>query len=627
MKRISGLLIVLILLTSSIHANAQTGKYTQKFNFGISAGLNYNMHSPSFDYLQYDFSENRNSAGLHFGVIGNYPINKDFIFSGRLIYNDCSGELEGLGQTGGTHELINASLAYLEITPSVQFHNLLPVEPLYLLGGIELGFPVSNEMDILTNTSDIPDAATRLAFVLGAGYVFPISGSAYLTPEISFRLPVTDVSSNDIFDSWSVPQIRFGVNLTFDLSPDKEIPERHSELNAGFKEIRYYDKIGNQFPLEKVKVEETQYTELFPLVSYVFFEENKEQPSPEGQQLAEGSEAGEFSTNNLTPDALKINTRTLDIIGFRMTEYPNSRLSVKGTYDNKNEKDNLKLANARAEFVKNYLVGNYSIAENRITVEEGGLPEKPSSSKVEDGLAENRRIEIKSNDERVLAPIIIKGESKSIAVPNLLEFVPYATSTDSITYWKLEINRSDNTLRTFEGSGEPQPVKWIIYPNELGNNEIPLDYYLHVENDFGLEANENGSIPVEYYSFVRKKEEKLPDKTVSKFSLILFDFDNADVSEADMKIIDKNVLPAIKFNSTVRIYGYTDRIGNEDYNKKLALRRAEAVKKVLMEKANLTDDKIEVFGVGYNEGLFDNDLPLGRHLSRTVQVFVITPKE
>ena len=112
---------------------------------------------------------------------------------------------------------------------------------------------------------------------------------------------------------------------------------------------------------------------------------------------------------------------------------------------------------------------------------------------------------------------------------------------------------------------------------------------------------------------------------ISKFSLIVFDFDSPEISDEDKDILEKHVLQAIKYNSKIQIYGYTDRIGDTDYNQKLALKRAEKVKEFLQPKAKSA--KIEVFGIGENIELFDNDVTIGRQLSRTVQVYVITPKE
>jgi len=117
----------------------------------------------------------------------------------------------------------------------------------------------------------------------------------------------------------------------------------------------------------------------------------------------------------------------------------------------------------------------------------------------------------------------------------------------------------------------------------------------------------------------------LPDKTTSKFSLVLFDFDSPNISDLDKQILDKNVVPAIGPNSTVQIYGYTDRIGDFDYNKNLATRRADAVKNYLSSKVK--NVKFETYGVGESVQIFDNNKTLGRQLSRTVQIYIITPKK
>jgi outer membrane protein OmpA-like peptidoglycan-associated protein len=179
-------------------------------------------------------------------------------------------------------------------------------------------------------------------------------------------------------------------------------------------------------------------------------------------------------------------------------------------------------------------------------------------------------------------------------------------------------------LKKYNGTGQPQTLFWTIKPNELTSSSVPVDYSLLVETAGGKKYKANGSIPTEYFSQRRKQVEDLPDKTITKFSLVLFDFDKADISPQDQDIINKLIIPAIKYNSTVKIYGYTDRIGDDEYNLKLATRRAEAVKSIIQKARK--DVKIETYGVGERQLLFDNDIPTGRHLSRTVQILIVTPK-
>jgi len=84
------------------------------------------------------------------------------------------------------------------------------------------------------------------------------------------------------------------------------------------------------------------------------------------------------------------------------------------------------------------------------------------------------------------------------------------------------------------------------------------------------------------------------------------------------------VLPSIRANSRVSVIGYTDRIGGDDYNKKLSAERAQTVRLFLQSRAK--DASYSSSGVGESTELFPNASPIGRQLSRTVQVIVETPR-
>jgi outer membrane protein OmpA-like peptidoglycan-associated protein len=633
---------LLIFTVSTIQA--QEDNFIMPTNIGIYGGLNFNMQTPSLSLRApsmnlVEFNENKTSLWFNAGFIGNYPLNETITISGRLGYNGLNGSLFKYDTASGSgyNNDLDAYLHLIELSAAVQFHNLLPLKPLYFIAGIEFGYPIVARYNLsetqisptnqptMSLSGDITDASFRFAGIIGAGYVFQLSETIYITPEVTYRIPFTHVSSSVFFTSWDIPQLRAGVALTFGLekTPDKPI-DSYSNLEIGFKEVNYYDKERQRHPLKNIRVEDVQYTELFPMVPYIFCDENQPAPSDKTQILTGSTEKGEFKIETIEPDAMKINIKTLDIVGKRMSENPDADLIITGTIDNKKEKAESQLPLRRAEFAKEYLVNIYKINPDKINIKTGGLPEKPSAQTVPEGDAENRRIEISSSNPKILTPIILKGESQTIAEPNLVEFVPYINSTDSVTSWQFEIEQAGQTIRNVKGSGDIHPIQFVIIPNELKKSQIPVDYVLTATNAKDLKRTVSGSIPTEYFSFIRKKSEELPDKTISKYSLILFDFDKADISEKDKAIIEENILPEIKFNSTVKIYGYTDKIGKEDYNKNLSERRANAVKDILSSKVK--DAKYETYGVGENEVIFDNDSPIGRHLSRTVQIYVITPR-
>ncbi|ROL62529.1 OmpA family protein [Bacteroidetes/Chlorobi group bacterium ChocPot_Mid] len=626
MKKIINLILIIFLAIIS-NLSAQNERVIPA-SLGLYAGININMHNPDFIYPinGNDISFNNTSTGFGgaLGFTGFYQLSNMFVISGKLGYN-------GLGATLSSKEYeFDASLNYIEISPELQFHNLIPVKDLFLIGGLETGIQLSPKYSI-TNTNpkieneNISDAKFRIAGIVGLGYFLELTRGVYLTPELTYRLSFTDISNQSNLSSWSVPQIRLGVSLTFALTEPPEVTaQKPKYFNLGFKEVRYFDNQGNPRALDRIKVEEVKYTEQFPLVASVFNDENKVEPSNSSQFLYAKSDAGEFSISSLVPDALRINQSTLDIIGTRMLEYPDANLTLTGTIDNKAEAVNKDLSLQRAQFVKDYLVNNYKIAQERITVKGVGLPEKPSTLKDPDGIAENRRVEFSSSNPKILEPILIQKDNQTYADPNVIEFIPYAESSDSILEWKLSINQKGNEIRTFAGKGAPEVVDWVIIPNELVKSEVPIEYILWAKNENDIEKEVAGTVPVEFYTSTRKKTEDLPDKIIAKFSLILFDFDDDKISKNDMEIINRDIIPLIKFNSTVKIIGYTDRIGDENYNKGLAERRALSVRKYLESKVKTA--KYEYRGAGETPALFDNDLPVGRQLSRTVQIEIISPR-
>lgn len=645
-------LLALTVFLTAISLFSQSGSHigkgkTMPINLGFYGGLNFNMHAPNFRLLATDpitgdtlfdksvlFNKNSTTLGGNFGLIGNFPIDDMFVITGRLGYNMANGQFKD----SSGFNTITTSLSYFEITPGVEIYNLFPVDGLYLLGGLEIGVPIDDNYkneynsvlkDTTTFNTSITNVNTRVALVLGAGITFEIGDNIYLSPEASLRIPFSKVSNVVWLDSWNVTQLRIGANLTFGVGSNKKEKTSDVEpgnINVGFDHVYAYDRNGKKSEATKVTLEEVQYTELFPLLNYVFYSKNSSTLAPNTQDLYAQNQSGKFTIESLDADAMAINSHTLDIIGTRMQKSPSTTIKITGTTDGKDEGTNKELAQSRADFAKNYLVENYGINTNRIKTDSRALPAKPSSSSDPDGIEENRRAEInpESANSNLLDPIMIERDKQRLATPDVIEFVPYAKSVDSIGHWELTVKQSGRTLKEFSGSGKPGPIQWSITPNELEAGELPIDYNFSAETVNGKDDDVSGTLPVEFISISRKKTEDRPDKTISKFSLTLFDFNSPEISPKDKDIIDKYIIPAIKYNSTVQIYGYTDRIGAEDYNKKLASQRGDNVMNYL--KSKMKDVKYEVYGVGETVQVYDNNIATGRQLSRTVQVYVITPK-
>lgn len=97
---------------------------------------------------------------------------------------------------------------------------------------------------------------------------------------------------------------------------------------------------------------------------------------------------------------------------------------------------------------------------------------------------------------------------------------------------------------------------------------------------------------------------------------------SADLTQASLRLIPK-VLEAIKVrNSTdVIISGHTDTVGADDYNKKLSLRRAKAVEKILISKG-IYEEAIEVTYHGKGNPLIPTGPGVAEPRNRRVEVTV-----
>jgi outer membrane protein OmpA-like peptidoglycan-associated protein len=74
----------------------------------------------------------------------------------------------------------------------------------------------------------------------------------------------------------------------------------------------------------------------------------------------------------------------------------------------------------------------------------------------------------------------------------------------------------------------------------------------------------------------------------------------------------------------LRIEGHTDNSGSPDFNRLLSLRRAESVKRWLVEHG-ISADRLQTAGYGPSRPIADNTTETGRAANRRVD-FVITAR-
>ncbi len=590
---------------------------------GIHAGANANFHTPNFP----GYTASATSLTGALGAIGHFPLSSRLALNMRAAYMSVGN----VTLDGATTQL-RAGLPMLELLPTIGVNDLALSPSLWLWGGLELGLPLSPKYSIdsagttTVSERDLPNASTRLALAVGAAYDIPLSQQWTLQPELSFRFPFTKVSSNSAFDSWTIPQVRLGANVFFNFgerSPDTALPLNQPYVRARIGRVITITPTGDTADVRTVKLEDVRYTEYFPLVPYVFFPANSDKPDTY-YRTAVVRETGDIEAYDTLKNALAINEYIVSLLCRRMKQYPTARLEIIGTNDGRSEARNRRLSLDRATAIRSALI-TCGIDSARLVVTSRDLPEKPSAPNDPDGMAENRRVEFRASTPEVLEPFQSRVGIERLSTPDVLIFVPEVSSSDPIREWELTITQAGRTLRTFKSEGSPRPITWRIDPGELSPQQVPIDYVFRAESVLGNAAESSGSISVDYLSSTRPIQQRTGNKTVQKFSLILFDFDSDVITPDNQRILDVKILPAITPGSTVKIYGYTDRIGEARYNLDLSRRRAQAVMNYL--KSKRPDVRYETAGYGETIELFDNNRPTGRQLSRTVQIVIesITP--
>jgi len=102
-----------------------------------------------------------------------------------------------------------------------------------------------------------------------------------------------------------------------------------------------------------------------------------------------------------------------------------------------------------------------------------------------------------------------------------------------------------------------------------------------------------------------------------------FDFDKSNIRKEDVADLDKAVAFVKKYpDAKVDVEGHTDSRGTDKYNQKLSERRANAVKKYLVDKGEKSD-RITAVGKGEAEPIADNKTDKGRFENRRVEVLII----
>ncbi|MBK9248264.1 MAG: OmpA family protein [Ignavibacteria bacterium] len=378
---------------------------------------------------------------------------------------------------------------------------------------------------------------------------------------------------------------------------------------------------GDEIPTVKIEVEEFSSTQMTTLLNYIFFDESSSAIPKRYRQLNE-NETVQFREDKINdPNPLSTYYQILNILGKRMLRYPGATVTLVGcNADIGAEKGNLGLSKQRAEAVKVYLTKRWNVPASSIKIETRNLPEKAALSQREEGYQENRRVEISSSNPAIIAQKITNDTVRK-ANPPSVRFRSQVMSTHPPATWSLTAEQNGTILKRFEGTGNvPGTLDWNMDQDGTHpRTEQGITYTLSVTDTAKTSVSESNTIAVELNTIQRKKLERVSDKEIERYSLILFKIRSTEINAINKPIIDV-IKKNIDKNTTIKITGYSDRLGDEHANELLAIGRAKAAAAAL----GIPENKASIIGKG-NADTYDSSLPEGRLYTRTVDVMLEKP--
>jgi len=480
-----------------------------------------------------------------------------------------------------------------------------------------------------------------IAVVAGVHTEFPMNfeKSILFCPEIDYAFSATPMISGV---SWSADNIRFGASIKWQV-PVREIRVPDTMLTPPpmlqptpqlvavpvqpmlmlIPTIRFtaVDN-GVESPVERIRFEEFQSEQITSLLPYVFFEKGRAD-IPERYSTVDATSTTQFNEKNLFGlGTLDVYHQILNILGQRMQTFSDASIVLTGCImpDAETEIEGGTLAANRADAVKEYLTDVWHINASRISIVERGLPESKSNPASTDGQEENRRVEIATSNSKMLDLVQVADTIRTTTVPFLRTKTHVAADT-SIAHWYFSIAMNGNSVYTNSGLGDPPGViDWNIEQNlrRIPRAGDTLVASLSLTDAIGTLRTDHRQIFVNHLTIAKKRENRVGDKRIDEYGLVLFAFGKSDMGEANERIF-RLIKSRCTAASKAIVTGHTDRTGSEEGNLKLSQKRADAIGQTLKPYT------VSATGYGEQDMPYSNDLPEGRYYNRTVRVRVETP--
>ena len=579
---------------------------------------------------------------------------------------------------------LKANILTFGFEPYLRFN---PIYSLGIFAGGRIAFPIQKKFDqweqlvepadrgVFVDTQsrirnkfsgDIPKAKSiQTDIQFGISYDFALNKhkSLILSPFVSYHFGMNDVADSV---KWKINSFRIGLSIKYlpihiekpkAIEPREEFRKEYiidtivvesenvhrsrfsygkerkdtsiqktAELITIVEKIYRTDTLFRKpKPIAKIDVNtttiylETQFvTQAFPILPIVFFEYNSSEILNFYTKI---QRADEFNYDSLPTKPLELNKQILNIIGYRLKQKSESQITIVGFSDSTTEKASCELARKRAEAVKNYLVNVWKIEPKRILIQTGKercYPKNRTITPNDSGYSENRRVLITSSDPEILQPVAKKRFLELLDFkPRVLEFNPKNSFLHGLRRWYLNVEAEGKTILSYSGNENPSTI------NENIQDKL-ADLLTHNQTlivNFTVEDNEgNISQDIKRIAVVNDTNEI----EIQRLSLILFDVASAEIPRGTKSEIAKFLATNSELTQA-RIIGYSDILGDRDFNYELSKKRAEKTLE-LIKNIDPNIEILEVKGVGssaFPPGNKSYSSPAERFLSRTVYIELI----
>ena len=655
-QTLKGLIIGALILTGiEAPLQAQETQYTKpSWYFGVAGGANFNFYDGSTQQLTADFTppvtfHEGDGTGLFLAPsIEFHKPNTRFGFILQAGYDSRKGDFDRQTTDCNCPADLKTDLSYITVEPSLRYAPFK--SDFYLYGGPRFAFnqnksftykqgvnPNSTNQvapaDVKDDFSNVEE--TIISAQIGAGYDIQMSKPTsktqlVLSPFVAFH-PYFGQYPRSI-ETWNVTTIRAGVVLKVG-SGHKILPV---EVVAEIPEVAFVVNAPLNVPGE------TRVTETFPLRNYIYFDKesteiskryvllNKDQVTDfkedQVEVFAPNTELAGRSNREMT-----VYYNILNILGDRMGKNPSATIVLVGSSENGPAEGKL-----MAENVKKYLVDVFAIDTTRIAIEGRNKPKIAEEQK--GGTRElvllregDRRVSVESSSPALLmefqsGPDAPLKPVKIITVPEapIESYVTFKAdgADEAFSTWQMEITDKDGITQNY---GPYTQEEVSISGNTILGTNPEGDYNVKMigTNKTGEVVTKESTVHIVAWT-PSKVEEGM------RFSII-YEFDDAKAIAMYNKYLSEVVAPKIPANAKVIIHGHTDVIGEEDYNQKLSLARANDTKTTLQNSvselgtAGVTFE-VSAFGESESAAPFGNTLPEERSYNRTVIIDVVPQK-